>query len=146
MRYIARGLALAATTTLALVTAPAAVGSAGAATSGAESLYAPSALALTVTAGDDAATGTVLRAVTLGCTPTATGTHPDPEAACAELRAADGRFDAVTTRDSGVMCTKEWEPVTVTADGVWNGKRVSYSHTFGNACVQGSSSGTVFAF
>lgn len=145
MRYIVRGLALAATTTLALVAAPA-VGSAGAAQTGPESLYAPSALVLTVTSGDDAAAGTVLRAVTLGCTPTATGTHPDPKAACDELRAADGGFDAVTTRDSGVMCTKQWDPVTVTADGVWNGKRVSYVHTFGNACVQSSSSGTVFAF
>ncbi|MEW2631336.1 subtilase-type protease inhibitor [Streptomyces sp. NPDC048389] len=145
MRYIARGLALAATTTLALVAAPA-VGSAGAAQNGTESLYAPSSLVLTVTAGDDAATGTVLRAVTLDCAPTATGTHPDPATACAELRAADGRFEAVTTRDSGAMCTKQWEPVTVTADGVWNGKRVSYSHTFGNACVQSSTSGTVFAF
>ncbi|MER6615010.1 subtilase-type protease inhibitor [Streptomyces xantholiticus] len=145
MRYIVRGLALAATTVLALVAAPA-VGSAGAAQSGPQSLYAPSALVLTVTAGDDAATGTVLRAVTLGCTPKATGTHPDPRAACAELRAADGGFDAITTRDSGALCTKQWDPVTVTADGVWNGKRVSYAHTYGNACVQASTSGTVFNF
>ncbi|MEU0372462.1 subtilase-type protease inhibitor [Streptomyces sp. NPDC006283] len=145
MRYIARGLALATTTTLALVAAPA-VGSAGAAQPGTESLYAPSALVFTVTAGDNAVDGAVLRAVTLNCTPTATGTHPAPKAACAELRANEGRFDAITTRDPGVACTKQWDPVTVTADGVWNGKRVAYVHTFGNACVKNTASGTVFAF
>ncbi|MFF3285950.1 subtilase-type protease inhibitor [Streptomyces sp. NPDC003023] len=145
MRYIARGLALAATTTLALVAAPA-VGSAGAAQSGAQSLYAPSALVLTVASGDAAASGTVQRAVTLSCAPTATGTHPAPTAACAELRANQGRFDAITTRDSSTLCTKQWDPVTVTADGVWNGERVSYAHTFGNSCLQGSGSGTLFNF
>lgn len=145
MRYIARGLALAAVTTTALVAAPA-LGSAGAAQSGAGSLYAPSALVLTVTAGDDAAAGPVLRAVTLGCTPKATGTHPAARSACAELRAADGRFAAITTQDSTVACTKQWDPVTVTADGVWNGKRVSYAHTFGNACAMNNGSGVLFGF
>ncbi|MFF3325536.1 subtilase-type protease inhibitor [Streptomyces sp. NPDC002889] len=151
MRYIARGLALAAATTLVLVAAPS-VSTAGAAQSGTkgtqetQSLYAPSALVLTVTAGDDAANGTVLRAVTLGCAPRATGTHPAAAEACAELRANEARFDAITTRGSNAACTKQWDPVTVTADGVWEGKRVSYVHTFGNACTKGHGSGVVFGF
>jgi hypothetical protein len=147
MRYIARGLALAAATTLTLVAAPAVT--AGAAQSGAQdtqSLYPPSALVLTITAGDDARNGTVLRAVTLGCTPTASGTHPDAAAACAELRATEAGFDAITARGSSGVCTKQWDPVTVTADGVWNGKRVSYEHTFGNSCTKSYGSGVVFAF
>ncbi|MDQ0845954.1 subtilase-type protease inhibitor [Streptomyces sp. V1I6] len=145
MRYIARGLALAATTTLALVAAPA-VGSANTAQPGPERLYPPSALVLTVTTGDDATAGTVLRAVTLSCTPTATGTHPATKAACAELRAAEGSFDAITTQDPSVACTKQWDPVTVTVEGVWNGTRVDYAHTFGNSCIRSSVNGVLFDF
>ncbi|QNP66099.1 subtilase-type protease inhibitor [Streptomyces genisteinicus] len=144
MRYIARGLALAGLS-LGLAVAPAA-GSAGAAPQEARSLYAPSALVLTVTTGDDAVNGTVLRAVTLGCAPTATGTHPAARAACAELRVTQGRFEAATAAAPGMSCTRQWDPVTVTADGVWNGKRVSYTHVFGNTCLQGASTGVVFDF
>ncbi|MFI2372661.1 subtilase-type protease inhibitor [Streptomyces sp. NPDC018833] len=144
MRYIARSAVL-ATMALGIALAPG-TGSAGAAQTGSQSLYAPSALVLTVTAGEDALNGSVLRAVTLGCAPTASGTHPDPEAACAELRAAEARFEAITTADGGVMCTRQWDPVTVTADGVWDGKRVSFTHTFGNACLKDGSDGVVFGF
>ncbi|MGW1140581.1 subtilase-type protease inhibitor [Streptomyces zhihengii] len=144
MRYIARGLALAGIS-LGLAVAPG-TGSAGAAPQEARSLYAPSALVLTVTAGDDALSGTILRAVTLGCAPSASGTHPAPRAACAELRAEQGRFDAGTTTAPGVSCTRQWDPVTVTADGVFDGKRVSYTHVFGNTCLQGASTGVVFDF
>lgn len=34
----------------------------------------------------------------------------------------------------------------VTADGVWQGKRVSYSYTFANACAMNSDLDSVFAF
>ncbi|MBT2364180.1 subtilase-type protease inhibitor [Streptomyces sp. ISL-10] len=144
MRYIARSAVL-ATMALGIALAPG-TGSAGAAQTGSQSLYAPSALVLTVTAGEDALNGSVLRAVTLSCAPTASGTHPDPGTACAELRAAGARFDAITTADSGVMCTRQWDPVTVTADGVWDGKRVSFAHTFGNACLKNGADGVVFGF
>ncbi|MYR62323.1 protease inhibitor protein, partial [Streptomyces sp. SID625] len=54
-------------------------GAALAAPSGAPaSLYAPSALVLTVGHGDSAATAAPERAVTLSCAPTASGTHPAP--------------------------------------------------------------------
>ncbi|MFE4537289.1 subtilase-type protease inhibitor [Streptomyces scopuliridis] len=144
MRSIATGLALAATT-LALTALP------GTATASAEQavaggLYAPSALVLSVTGGDNATTGTVQRAVTLSCAPQASGTHPDPAGACAELRAAQGRLDTITTPAPQTFCSREWNPVTVTADGVWEGKRFSYAHTFGNPCARDSGSGTVFAF
>lgn len=56
----------------------------------AESLYAPSALVLTVARGEDPLTATVERAVTLTCAPTAEGTHPDPAAACKELAEVRG--------------------------------------------------------
>lgn len=113
---------------------------------GAESLYAPSALVLTVTDGADHETGTVRRAVTLSCAPAPSGSHPDPAAACSELKKNDAKFDSITTSATNRVCTKEWEPVTVTADGVWEGKRVEYVHTFSNSCAMNGGRGVVFTF
>ncbi|MBC2868464.1 protease inhibitor [Streptomyces mexicanus] len=109
------------------------------------SLYAPSALVLTVGHGDRAATTTPERAVTLTCAPAASGTHPAAAEACARLRAADGDFAALSAPDD-VLCTKEYRPVVVTAEGVWQGKRVSYERTFANECVKNASATSVFAF
>ncbi|MEU0005162.1 protease inhibitor [Streptomyces sp. NPDC006314] len=120
----------------------AAVAAPGAAPS---SLYAPSALVLTTGHGNDAATATPERAVTLACAPGASGTHPAAAQACAELRGANGDFDALKAQD-GVWCTKVYDPVTVTVQGVWQGKRVSYERTFGNTCVKDAIAGSVFAF
>ncbi|MQY34162.1 Subtilisin inhibitor-like protein 4 [Streptomyces sp. RB17] len=120
----------------------AAVAAPGAASS---SLYAPSALVLTTGHGNDAATATPERAVTLTCAPTASGTHPAAAAACAELSGAGGDFDALKPADD-VWCNKLYDPVVVTVQGVWQGKRVSYERTFGNTCVRDSVGGGVFAF
>ncbi|MEV8532513.1 subtilase-type protease inhibitor [Streptomyces sp. NPDC051211] len=147
MRSIARSLGLSsAAMALTAVTALAASGPAGAAPAGADSLYAPSALVLSITAGEDPAYGTVLRAVTLSCMPGPDGTHPDPAAACAELRAEQGRFEAITEDGQEVACTREWDPVTVNAAGVWQGRLVNYAHTFSNQCALRHGSGTVFDF
>ncbi|GAA3208015.1 subtilase-type protease inhibitor [Streptomyces sp. XM83C] len=109
------------------------------------SLYAPSALVLTVGHGESTATAAPARAVTLSCMPTATGTHPDPAGACAELRGVRGDLMALEAR-SDVMCTKEYDPVVVTVDGVWEGKRVSYERTFANGCVKSTYGASLFAF
>lgn len=109
------------------------------------SLYAPSALVLTVAHGDSAAMTTPVRAVTLSCAPTPSGTHPAAGSACAELRGVDGNFDALSPRE-GVLCTKQYDPVVVTVDGVWQGRRVSYERTFANECVKSSYGTGLFAF
>ncbi|KPC65813.1 protease inhibitor protein [Streptomyces sp. NRRL F-6602] len=124
---------------LALTAAPA-----QAAPARAESLYAPSALVLTVTDGEDA-TAAPRRAVTLSCTPTASGTHPAAREACAQLRAANGDFDALAS-EQGRICTREWRPVTVTAQGVWQGERVDHTRTFANACAKDTEGSAVFSF
>ncbi|UNO44294.1 subtilase-type protease inhibitor [Streptomyces sp. MST-110588] len=112
-----------------------------------KSLYAPSALVLTVgRGGDTAEASTVQRAVTLTCTPSASGSHPDPSGACAELRGVGGEFAKVTEAPSDRACTKEWSPVVVTAQGVWEGRRVSYEHTFGNSCMMNAGKGVTFEF
>ncbi|MGW2824558.1 protease inhibitor [Streptomyces sp. NPDC001443] len=109
------------------------------------SLYAPSALVLTMGHGESAAVASPARAVTLTCAPTASGTHPAAAQACAELRAAGGDLEALTTRGD-VLCTREYAPVVVTVDGVWQGKRVSYERTFANACVKSAYGTSVFEF
>ncbi|WP_328773414.1 protease inhibitor [Streptomyces sp. NBC_00286] len=109
-------------------------------------LYAPSALVLTVARGESATTISPDRAVTLTCEPTASGTHPAAARACAELRASGGDFETLAGRGGGV-CTREYRPVVVTVDGVWQGRRISYERTFANECVKNSSQGrAVFAF
>ncbi|GGW46063.1 subtilase-type protease inhibitor [Streptomyces lucensis JCM 4490] len=109
------------------------------------SLYAPSALVLTTGHGNEAATATAERAVTLSCAPTASGTHPAAAQACAELRGVGGDFDALKAQ-SDVMCTKIYDPVVVTVQGVWQGKRVSYERTFANSCLKEAVTGGVFSF
>ncbi|KUN23597.1 protease inhibitor protein [Streptomyces antibioticus] len=117
----------------------------GAALAAPDSLYAPSALVLTLGHGESAATATPARAVTLTCAPTASGTHPAAALACAELRGAGGDLDAFQARDD-VHCTKQYDPVVVTVDGVWQGRRVSYERTFANECVKGSLESSLFTF
>ncbi|MFG3046424.1 subtilase-type protease inhibitor [Streptomyces sp. NPDC090023] len=109
------------------------------------SLYAPSALVLTTGHGDGATTVTPERAVTLSCAPTATGTHPAAAAACAELRGVRGDFTALKARPD-VHCTRLYDPVVVTVQGVWQGQRVAYERTFGNACAKDALDSSVFAF
>ncbi|MFE7776197.1 subtilase-type protease inhibitor [Streptomyces sp. NPDC057445] len=120
---------------------------AGTAHSEPSSLYAPSALVLTSAHGESVA-ATPQRAVTLTCAPTATGTHPAPKDACAALAQVKGDFSelAETTRGEPRFCTRQYDPVTVTAQGVWQGKRVNYEHTFSNECIKNSEGSSVFEF
>ncbi|MFH8614865.1 subtilase-type protease inhibitor [Streptomyces sp. NPDC017979] len=110
------------------------------------SLYAPSALVLTVAKGTSAAPSTVERAVTLDCAPRATGTHPSAAAACRELNAVDGDFAALPSELPQTLCTREWDPVTVSANGVWRGERVAWSGTYNNGCEMTATLGVVFSF
>ncbi|AOP46628.1 subtilase-type protease inhibitor [Streptomyces lydicus] len=144
MRYTTGAVALGAALVLGTL-ATTAQAAAPAQPSRSGGLYAPTELVLTVGQGESRATTTVQRAVTLSCTPVATGSHPDSKTACTQLRAVAGDFNAVADAPSQRLCTKEWAPVTVTVDGVWQGKRVSYTHTFANSCMMTGSS-SVFDF
>ncbi|MET9436187.1 subtilase-type protease inhibitor [Streptomyces sp. NPDC006551] len=134
MRYLRKTLgAIAVATGLACVgTATSGIAYAGAAQPA--SLYPPSALVLTLGKGEAAATATVQRAVTLDCAPVPGGSHPSPAAACEELTAANGDLGRLTALPGNRPCTREWDPVTVTGHGVWQGKRVSWSATYANTC------------
>ncbi|MFJ9827114.1 SSI family serine proteinase inhibitor [Streptomyces sp. NPDC101160] len=147
--------ALATASGLALIgTAIAGTGTAEAAPASTPGLYAPTALVLTLGRGERPATATVVRAVTLSCSPSASGTHPAPVEACRELTEVDGNFarlarlTRVTAPERHVPCTREWDPVTVTGVGVWEGRQVRWSARYGNACElrAATGEGTVFAF
>ncbi|MFC8225008.1 subtilase-type protease inhibitor [Streptomyces sp. NPDC057287] len=131
-----------------LMSGTAAVGSAQALPAQSASLYAPSALVLSVGKGGGDAPVTVQRAVTLSCAPRSSGTHPSPVAACAELRKVAGEFTQLTTPRPQGRCTRQWDPVALSATGVWQGRSVSWSATFGNACEMQASlaEGPVFSF
>ncbi|MEV7723303.1 subtilase-type protease inhibitor [Streptomyces sp. NPDC101733] len=112
-------------------------------------LYAPSAMVFTITQGDQVSTGTVLRASVLSCAPTAQGTHPSPEAACAALATTGGEFNRLLAApDPDRACPMHYDPVTVTADGTWRGSRVAWKHTFSNACAMSATlnGNAVYAF
>ncbi|MBB1243173.1 subtilase-type protease inhibitor [Streptomyces durbertensis] len=109
-----------------------------------DSLYAPTALTLTVAKGETAASSVPLRAVTLNCQPTG-GSHPAAAKACADLFKADGDFNALPVNEDR-MCPMIYDPYVVTAEGVFDGRRVSYERTFGNSCVLGAEQSHVFAF
>ncbi|MFJ9821058.1 subtilase-type protease inhibitor [Streptomyces sp. NPDC101151] len=143
MRNTARWAAILGLTATALGTPLA--GQALAAPATPNSLYAPSVLVLTVGHGANADTATPQRAVTLNCAPAPSGTHPAAADACAELNIAKGDFSALPA-SGNVWCTKIWKPVVVTAQGVWQGKRVSYEHTFPNECMKNASQTRVFDF
>lgn len=124
-------------------------GATGAAQAQPASLYAPSAMVFTVTQGESATTGTVLRATTLSCAYTAEGTHPAPRAACDALNATDGELNQLLAApDPDRACPMIHDPVTVTANGVLRGSHVAWKHTFPNACVMSATlnDNPVYAF
>ncbi|MFF9219160.1 subtilase-type protease inhibitor [Streptomyces viridosporus] len=131
--------------TAAAVCAPLAGAASAAPVSTPSALYAPSALVFTLGHGESAATVTPERAVTLTCAPKPSGTHPAAASACAELNGVGGDLDALTMRE-GVFCTKEYDPVVVTVNGVWRGQRVSYERIFSNECVMNAHGSGVFTF
>lgn len=93
---------------------------------------------MTVTSGDQSAA----RVLTLTCDPDG-GDHPSADAACAEIEAADGDLSALPGEPS-LLCTFEYNPVTVTATGTWRGRTVNFEQTFPNTCDLIRATGSVF--
>lgn len=96
-------------------------------------------LALSVTPGLGGGTKTV----TLTCGPDG-GSHPYPRSACDQLRAVGGRLSQLNV-DPG-PCTREYNPQTVSATGIWEGRLVLFERTYPNPCVLERTTGAVFAF
>jgi hypothetical protein len=78
----------------------------------------------------------------LNCEPVG-GSHPSPAAACAALGKVQG--DPARLRENPDMaCPMVFSPITVTANGIWDGKYLSYQRTYGNDCQMRSTMGTLF--
>ncbi|MER5323853.1 SSI family serine proteinase inhibitor [Streptosporangium roseum] len=71
------------------------------------------------------------------------GTHSSPVAACASLTRVGGDLARLRPLPN-LMCTMSYEPVTVAADGVWNGRTIHYRRTFGNSCSLAGTTGPIF--
>lgn len=109
------------------------------------SLYPPSDLVFTLVRGVDAnLNAPIIRAATLTCFPKIAGSHPFARNACKLLDGAQGSIADLAGKRH--VCTAEYIPVTVTAEGVWQGQRIRYEETFENRCVLLSERGTVFDF
>ncbi|GAA3169692.1 MULTISPECIES: SSI family serine proteinase inhibitor [Streptomyces] len=86
---------------------------------------------------------TWIRGVLLRC-PDGRDHHPQHDAACSELTWARGDLDALRGRPHA--CTKQYDPVTVSAEGVWRGARIDWERTFANACTMDAATGPLFRF
>ncbi|MET9420427.1 SSI family serine proteinase inhibitor [Streptomyces sp. NPDC006540] len=87
---------------------------------------------------------TWIRGVLLHCTPVPAGPHPEAAAACAALDAARGDLDRLSGERH--PCTKQYDPVTVSATGAWRGRPTAWHKTFANACELAVATGAVFRF
>ncbi|MGJ6960714.1 SSI family serine proteinase inhibitor [Streptosporangium sp. G11] len=84
-----------------------------------------------------------MRTVRLGCTPVY-GTHPRAVEACALLSRARGNPASVRLPWTG--CLQQYDPIAVSATGVWNGRPVQYQRTFSNPCELRAATGVIFSF
>ncbi|MEN1888698.1 SSI family serine proteinase inhibitor [Streptomyces mirabilis] len=98
-------------------------------------------LYLTLTTGD--AHTSSIRGTLLRCDPPQG--HARAAEACAELATAGGDISRIPPRPD-TICSMIYGPVTASARGEWEGRQVTYSHTFSNSCVMGAGTGAVFAW
>ncbi|GII79325.1 hypothetical protein Sru01_43070 [Sphaerisporangium rufum] len=84
------------------------------------------------------------RVVTLRCMPVG-GTHPRAAAACRTLATVRGNVASLNVSPSA-NCTRIYDPVTVTAVGIWDGRQYRLQRTFGNPCMLRAYTGVVFQF
>ncbi|GAA2796099.1 SSI family serine proteinase inhibitor [Saccharopolyspora taberi] len=102
----------------------------------------PSTITLTVTENQQP------RSVVLQCDPTG-GNHPQAAAACAELHAVDGNFqalDRVRPQGKSGGCTKDNRQVKASAVGEWRGRQISHQYSVSNPCMLHQRTGVVFEF
>ncbi|MFF4219641.1 SSI family serine proteinase inhibitor [Streptomyces nondiastaticus] len=89
------------------------------------------------------AQNTWIRGVQLSC-PDADGHHSHAAEACMALNKAKG--DPGRVPGAAHRCTRQYDPVTATAEGEWNGRPLVWHKTFPNACALDAATGPVFRF
>jgi hypothetical protein len=97
------------------------------------------ALVLTYAAGEKAKPE---RYAVLNC-PASFAALREREEACVVVNRVQGDLTQLKPSQN-TFCPMMFSPVTVTANGIWDGRYVYFKHTFGNACEMHSATGTVF--
>ncbi|WP_075031429.1 SSI family serine proteinase inhibitor [Streptomyces mirabilis] len=87
---------------------------------------------------------TWVRGVQLACPARVDSHHPHADAACQQLVPAHGEPGAVVGEKH--PCTREYDPVSATAEGEWNGRPLVWHKTYPNACALDSAAGPLFRF
>ncbi|MFF1833560.1 SSI family serine proteinase inhibitor [Streptomyces sp. NPDC058231] len=87
---------------------------------------------------------TWIRGLALQCPPIAESHHPRAAEACAALEEAGGDLDGL--RGDRHPCPLILDPVTVTAEGSYDGHPVEWRRTYPNSCVLEADTGPVFRF
>jgi hypothetical protein len=100
----------------------------------------PSALTLTATTD-----GQAPHVVELTCDPDG-GTHPDPQTACMQLSQVDGDIAQLPATQAHIFCPMIFQPITVTATGLWRGRTVLFQDKYTNSCERDNRSGLLFRF
>ncbi|MGR8011886.1 SSI family serine proteinase inhibitor [Streptomyces hypolithicus] len=109
-------------------------------TGGADRPEVTGGLFLTVSGSENA----WVRGVSLHCAPKPLGPHPRAADACAALEKANGDLDKLAGDPH--LCTREYDPVTVSVTGTWRGTATAWRKTYANACMLDSATGVVFGF
>lgn len=79
----------------------------------------------------------------LTCNPSG-GTHPRAAQACADLATAQGDFAKLPKKPE--FCPMIYAPVTATASGTYEGKRIDFRQEFDNRCLLARVTGHVFEY
>ncbi|MGW1677686.1 SSI family serine proteinase inhibitor [Saccharopolyspora sp. NPDC002376] len=87
--------------------------------------------------------GETPRSTVLSCHPVG-GSHPNAGSACQTLEAVNGDLNQLTAGQA--VCNLNYQPVTFSARGTWQGRPVTFEKTYSNQCVAEASTGKVFAF
>ncbi|MFI6508398.1 SSI family serine proteinase inhibitor [Streptosporangium sp. NPDC050855] len=85
------------------------------------------------------------RVVVLQCTPIRGGTHPKSQNACAALIRVNGDVGKIKP-STKAFCPLIYDPVTISAGGIWDGRFYVSSQTFSNNCLLRSSLGDIAVF
>ncbi|GAA2991793.1 SSI family serine proteinase inhibitor [Streptosporangium longisporum] len=85
------------------------------------------------------------RVVVLQCTPIRGGTHPKTQNACTALIRVNGDVGKIKP-STKAFCPLIYDPVTISAGGIWDGRFYVSSQTFSNSCVLRNSLGDIAVF
>ena len=98
--------------------------------------------AVTISIEPGTGSGNPTKTVDVDCR-SVSGSHPHADTVCAALERVGGDITALQPR-ADVACSMLYDPVTVTASGIWDGRQFWLRRTFGNRCQMEAVEGDLF--